>query len=158
MSKQAFEKIHNIDSRFNKIFHWPLFMASFLVTAINYLTPYSVRLILAFLVNIFFNRPYIYVSLLGKFVGEKMNYVIYTLFYLIIIGCYSLAYQFFRLLKRRKKDSNWVENNEELSIESCHLCQSRSYGLGLFPSQCCFSWLDYKFRFRSKLNWPWVDW
>jgi hypothetical protein len=66
----------------------------------------------------YLKRLYYYVSNLAKFIGEKVNFLVLILFYLVFFGIYSLAYQGYQILVRKSKKSNWVENKEEFSSES----------------------------------------
>ena len=118
MARGAFERIHHIDSRFNKIFSKPLYYAAMLVTVINFLSPYSLRIALAFLINIFFNRPVVYLSLFAQKIGKKINFIVIGIFYFTVMGLYACAYKFFGLMNRQKnKSSRWITSKTEKSLE-----------------------------------------
>jgi hypothetical protein len=62
------ENIHNINKKFNDFFSVPLYYAGMLVTVILFFSPYFFRLFLAYIINIFFNRPVVYLSFFGKYI------------------------------------------------------------------------------------------
>ncbi len=95
--RHPIEAIHHIHTKFNALFSWPLYLAGGLTTVLLYVSPYSVRLFLAFGVNLFFNRPAVYLSYFGKFVGKKMNFLVLSILYLAVFGTYALFYRIARI-------------------------------------------------------------
>lgn len=99
-----FFKIHHVNQAFNKFFEWPLVTVGFFISVINLCSPYYVRVALAFLINIFFNRPLIYLNYIGEFVSKRLSWIFITLFYVTIFGFYALIY---KIIFKNKTLSTW---------------------------------------------------
>jgi len=114
MEDHPFYKIHNVNTKFNKVFNKPLFYVATFVTFLNLFLPYSLRFTLAFFINIFFNRPVVYLNFFAEKINKRINFVTTTLFYFTFIGVYSILYQaYFYISNRRKKESRWVKIEKE---------------------------------------------
>lgn len=97
MSESAFEKIHHINRRFNRVFSKPVYYFAKTVTIINFVLPYFLRIVFAFAINLFFNRPIIYLNFFAKKIGKNINFVVISFFYIVALGVYSVFYRFFLL-------------------------------------------------------------
>lgn len=90
-------RIHHINPQFNLRFDRPLYYAGAAVTALAFVSPYSLRILLALLLNIFFNRPTVYAQLFAEKIGRRLGLLLLDACYVSIVGVYALAY---RLWKR----------------------------------------------------------
>lgn len=109
MSTDAFEKIHNIDRKFNALFSRPIYYFAKAVTVISFLLPYGLRIVFAFLINIFFNRPVVYLDFFAKKIGKKVNFVVVGIIYFALFGVYSVFYRFIHLWRSVKKETVWED-------------------------------------------------
>lgn len=101
------ELIHSINRKFNAVFSVPLYFVGMTLTVVLLVSPYWMRMFLAFSFNVLFNRPAVYFSYFGKFVGKRMNRLVVTVFYLVVFGAYSLGYRVAALLKGHGSASGW---------------------------------------------------
>lgn len=85
------EDIHNINHRFNRIFALPLFLLSAVVVFLMLFLPYTGRRALAWLINIFLNRPVVYLNYLGKTIGKPMGYISFGIIYFVIAMPFALV-------------------------------------------------------------------
>lgn len=106
----AFERIHNIDRKFNAVFTWPIYYFAKAVTVINFLLPYSLRIVFAFLINIFFNRPVVYLNFFAKKIGKKVNFVVTGIIYFTLFGVYAVLYRFVHVWRFVKKETAWEDS------------------------------------------------
>ncbi len=109
-SKTAFERIHNLNPTLARLFSWPLYVAAWVVVVLYAVLPYSLRLLVAGVINICFNRPMVYLNYLGRLIGQPMSYVTTTVIYLVVFGAYALFMVPAVMLRRLKPvRSTWVE-------------------------------------------------
>lgn len=106
MKDHPFYKIHHINSRFNRVFDVPIFYAATFVTFLNLLLPYSLRTVLAFLINIFFNRPVVYLNFIAEKISKRINLLVLAVFYFTLFGLYSIGYKAYCSVKKDKNDSS----------------------------------------------------
>ena len=127
MPESAFEKIHHINRKFNKVFSKPVYYFAKVVTLINFVLPYSLRIVFAFAINLFFNRPIVYLNFFARKIGKNINFVVISFFYLIVLGMYAGFYRFFLLWRSGgRKGQGWsdvIEPQQDGSIED-HFYQS----------------------------------
>lgn len=121
MPESAFEKIHHINRRFNRVFSKPVYYFAQAVTLINFVLPYSLRIVFAFAINLFFNRPIVYLNFLGRKIGKNINFVVISFSYFVIFGMYAGFCRFFFLRRSGRREgqgwSNVVESQQDRSIE-----------------------------------------
>lgn len=127
MPESAFEKIHHINRRFNRVFSKPVYYFAKAVTIINFVLPYSLRIVFAFVINLFFNRPIIYLNFFAKKIGKNINFVVISFFYIVALGVYAVFYRFFLLWRsggrERRGWSDVIDVQQDGSIED-HFYQS----------------------------------
>lgn len=112
MSKTIFNKIHNISPQFNKIFSGPLFVFSCFVVALMMVLPYRGRIVLALLINVFFNRPIIYLNYFARYLAKPFVVIHLGVFYFLIIGVHA-----FILVIFGKSMRGWSKSPPSTSIE-----------------------------------------
>lgn len=121
MPESAFEKIHHINRRFNRVFSKPVYYFAKAVTIINFVLPYSLRIVFAFAINLFFNRPIIYLNFFAQKIGKNINFVVISFFYLVVLGMYAGFYRFFILRRSGGREnlgwSDIIESQADISIE-----------------------------------------
>ena len=105
-----FYKIHKVNSNFNKCFSKPLYYLSFFVTILATILPHKGKIALAYFINIFFNRPVVYLSMFGKFVGQYMQKVVLFVFYILVFGIYGVLFQICKFLRPSQK--GWTKVKE----------------------------------------------
>lgn len=122
MTESAFEKIHHINRKFNRVFSKPVYYFAQAVTFINFVLPYSLRIVFAFAINLFFNRPIVYLNFFTQKIGKNINFVVISFFYFIVLGIYAGFYRFFILWRSGGRESQrWndvVESQQDGSIEA----------------------------------------
>lgn len=101
------EKIHHINRAFNRRFANVLYYCGALVTFLLLALPYSLRTALAFFVNIFFNRPRVYIEYARR-VGNRLNVLPMLVLYSIGIGVYAILFQLARAFRREKVATRWM--------------------------------------------------
>lgn len=101
------EKIHNINPVFNQRFATVLYYCGALVTFLLLVFPYTLRTALAFFVNIFFNRPRVYLNYL-RALGNQMSVIPMAVLYVVGIGIYAIFFQLARAFRREKRTTCWV--------------------------------------------------
>ncbi len=121
MPESAFEKIHHINRKFNRVFSKPVYCFAKAVTLVNFVLPYSLRVVFAFAINLFFNRPIIYLNFFARKIGKNINFVVISFFYLVVLGMYAGFYRFFILRRSGGCESQgWsdvIESQQDRSIE-----------------------------------------
>lgn len=108
----AFYRIHNVNSTFVKVFSIPLYFLSIIIVYLLLIFPYSFRIALAYVINIFFNRPIVYLTFFFEKFGKHINKIVITFFYLIILGFYSFFFRIFCFFSKKKK-SEWNEIDKD---------------------------------------------
>ena len=88
-------KIHHINVKFNRIFSPLIYLASVCVVILMVILPYTGRLTLALLINVFFNRPLIYLNLLSRKIAYPLQRINVFLIYGILFGAFALLYRMF---------------------------------------------------------------
>lgn len=108
--RNPIEKIHNIHPGFNRFFDKPLFIAAAFITLIVFISPYWARIVLAFLINLFFNRPKVYLNWLALRIASPLQWMMFVLFYLTFFGVYAIIYKVFRrILRQEYGQPQWVD-------------------------------------------------
>ena len=113
-TKDAFLRIHHIDGKFNQLFSTPLLIASFLVSLLCVLLPYSGRIALAFIINFLFNRPKIYFHYFSHFFSVLISVPVFLFCYFIFFAPYAFIWR----LKRNLFTTTQEEKLPPLSWES----------------------------------------
>ncbi len=119
MSEKILKNIHNTDPWISKKYtSWLAYPVAKVTVLLMFISPYRVRILLAFTLNFLFNSPMNYLNLIAKNIAKHMNFVFLTVFHFTIFGVYSLLYKFFSNITRagKKKDSTWItipENESE---------------------------------------------
>lgn len=101
------EKIHHINTTFNRRFSGVLYYAGAFVTLLFLIFPYTLRTALAFFVNIFFNRPQVYLGYL-RIIGREMSIVPMLVLYIVGIGVYAIFLQVANVFRKRNSKTRWV--------------------------------------------------
>lgn len=117
-SVHPMESIHHINEDFNRFFSVPLYFFGMVTTFALLLSPYWLRMFLAFLVNALFNRPAVYFAYFSKYVGKRMNFIFVTAAYLFVFGTYALFFWIAGLFHSKNAKSNWNETNAVPDAES----------------------------------------
>lgn len=112
------ESIHHINGDFNRFFSMPLYFAGMLVTAVLLVSPYGIRMFLAFFVNALFNRPAVYLAYFSKYVGKRMNFLLVSAAYLLAFGTYAFFFRLARFFGSAKTESNWKRTEASPDGES----------------------------------------
>ena len=113
MPESAFEKIHHINRRFNRVFSKPVYYFAKAVTLLNFVLPYSLRIVFAFAINLFLNRPIIYLNFFAQKIGKNINFVVISLFYLVVLGMYAGFYRVFILWRSGGREGGgWSDVTE----------------------------------------------
>jgi len=102
-----FYRIHKIDWKFNKFFSKPLYLLSILITYTQSILPYSGRMILAYLINIFFNRPTVYLNIFAEKIWKRMHFIILLVFYFSFFWIYAIFYKIFKFFFWKK--NKWIK-------------------------------------------------
>jgi len=109
--KNIIDRIHNIDSRFNRLFSVPLQWIGLLITCILFISPYWGRVAFAFFINIFFNRPKVYLNLVLKRMGKVGNHIMIGIFYFTLFALYAIFYKIFYFIRKKKNaEGKWVSS------------------------------------------------
>ena len=107
------ETIHHINPVFNRRFSNLLYYCGALVTVLLLVFPYSLRIALAFFVNIFFNRPRVYADYL-RMVGNRMSVLPMLVLYVAAIGIYAIISQLMHAVQRKNMaTTRWVPIGSE---------------------------------------------
>jgi predicted PurR-regulated permease PerM len=114
----AFLRIHHINSKFNQRFSKVIYTSSYIVTMINTILPYCCRILLAYFINIFFNRPKVYFNILADKIGKKMNIITIAVVYITFFGIYAIVYKIIKLFEN--KNNHWQYLIEQENKESCY--------------------------------------
>lgn len=93
MDKPSFERIHNINPQFNRIFAIPIYIVSLVVVLLLFISPYFVRLAIAFLINLFMNRPIVYLSTFAEKIGRPVNSLFFRFLYFSLFAIYAIGFQ-----------------------------------------------------------------
>ncbi len=121
MPENAFERIHHINRTFNRVFSKPVYYFAKAVTLINFVLPYSLRIVFAFAINLFFNRPVVYLNFFAQKIGKNINFVVISFFYLVVLGVYAGFYKFSLFWRAGgRKGQGWndvIELQQDRSIE-----------------------------------------
>lgn len=102
--KSDLEKIHHIHPRFNRLFSPLLWLAGALVTGLLLLLPYHGRLAVALLINVFFNRPMVYLNYAARWIARPLHHLNLALFYGFLFGLFAVVYGLFN---RRRTSVRW---------------------------------------------------
>lgn len=88
-----------------------IYPLAFVVVFVTFISPYSVRIFWAFFLNIFFNAPKTYITILSKVIGETMNGIILRVFFFTFFGIYAVMFKLFTLTKWRRSmsKSTWAK-------------------------------------------------
>lgn len=103
MKNDAFHRIHHIDEKLNRAFSLPLLIGAFVVMVLMVFSTYRMRVALSLFINLFFNRPAVYLSYIGQWISRPVRAVLMSLFYLIAIGAYALVVRL-----RRPHGTGWI--------------------------------------------------
>ncbi|MCC6277599.1 MAG: hypothetical protein IT289_06775 [Oligoflexia bacterium] len=111
-------RIHHISQTFNRIFHWPLFFAGALVVILLLVLPYWGRIVLAFIINILFNRLTVYLTYFSKLIIKPMNWIHSGVIYFLLFGLTALGW---KLTRRRTLDTstNWNSSVRNTQPNDC---------------------------------------
>ena len=111
MTKAPFDRIHHINHLFNRLFSVPLYLFSWAIVCLLVLMPYTGRLVIAFLINLVFNRPRVYLNYFSRMVARPLNMISTVVFYIGFFGIYSVIGRVFAFTRRcfggGKVRSNW---------------------------------------------------
>jgi hypothetical protein len=110
-SNHPFNKIHNINQRFNKFFDFPLYFISILILLLFFFSSYHIRILISFLINILFNRPIVYLNYLSRFFAKPIQIILVSILYLLLFGTYSLFLKIFlfaTFFRKPAQVSTWV--------------------------------------------------
>lgn len=88
-------KIHHINSNFNRFFSPLIYLFSLATVLLMAILPYHGRLLLALLINIFFNRPMVYINIISRKISYPLHKINVFLLYSIFIGIFALFYRVF---------------------------------------------------------------
>lgn len=110
-AKMPFERIHNLNPTLNRLFSVPLYVASFAVVVVYAVLPYSLRLLLAALINLFFNRPITYLNYVSRFISRPMGYIMMSVFFVVGGAVYGVPLTVAERLQRsRRRRSSWTRS------------------------------------------------
>jgi len=109
-TEKIIRSIHASESWLKMCSDRVIYPIAFVVVLVTFLSPYSIRIFWAFFLNIFFNAPRTYLTILSKTIGHTMNGIILRVFYLTLFGIYAVLYQFVNLImgKRSQEKSTWT--------------------------------------------------
>jgi hypothetical protein len=107
---KALEKIHNINPLFNRIFSVPIFIGAWITLVVYLFLPYALRIVFALLINLFFNRPIVYLNYFARFIARPLHLFWTSVLYFVFFGAYAIIGSVFGL--RRDKfgaaSTRWV--------------------------------------------------
>jgi uncharacterized BrkB/YihY/UPF0761 family membrane protein len=87
--------IHHINPTFNRFFSPLIFVFAMLVVFLMTILPYRGRIFLAFLINVFFNRPVVYLNIISRKLAYPLQKLNVFVVYFIIFGLFALIYKIF---------------------------------------------------------------
>ena len=117
MSEKILKNIHCLDPWFKKRFKKLTYYLAVFVVILFFISPYSVRIVWAFLLNFIFNNPITYINLFSQKIGKNISVLVMMIFYLSIFGVYAISYKFLRLFKTSdyKVSSTWVQLSQQVT-------------------------------------------
>lgn len=120
-SSHPFNRIHHINPVFNRIFSIPIYVGAVLVTVVFFFSPYWLRIGLSFLINIFFNRPLVYLNYGARFIAKPINRAVMSIFYFLGVGIYALSLRMVRRFRPpRAGDSMWVKSQDASQLNDLY--------------------------------------
>ena len=110
-TEKIVQNIHASESWLKKCSDKVIYPLAFVVVFVTFISPYSVRTFWAFFLNIFFNAPKTYLTILSKLIGQTMNGVILRVFFFTFFGIYAVMYKSMSLIKwkRPMSKSTWAK-------------------------------------------------
>lgn len=98
-------KIHSINSKFNRLFGPVIYLAAAVVVLLMVILPYSGRLALALFINVFFNRPLVYLNFISRKIAYPLQRLNVFIIYCTLFGFFALLYRMFF----RKQQSGFIK-------------------------------------------------
>jgi hypothetical protein len=105
------QNIHSSESWLKMCSDKVIYPLAFVVVFVTFISPYSVRIFWAFFLNIFFNAPKTYLTIISKAIGQTMNGIVLRICYFTLFGIYAVLYKSINLIiwKRSMSKSTWVK-------------------------------------------------
>lgn len=107
-TEKIVQSIHSSESWLKMFSDKVIYPLAFVVVLVTFISPYSVRIFWAFFLNIFFNAPKTYLTIVSKAIGETMNGVILRVFFFTLFGIYAVIYKLIKW-KRPMSKSTWAK-------------------------------------------------
>ena len=93
--REILEKIHHIDHARNRWLGVPIFIGSAVTVLLLLILPYRGRVALAFVLNVLFNRPLVYMNFAARYIAKPFAAVEMRILYFVVFGSYALLYRIF---------------------------------------------------------------
>lgn len=93
--REILEKIHHVNPTLNRWLSVPIFIGSTITVILLLILPYRGRVALAFLINVCFNRPMVYLNYLARYVARPFAAVEMRVLYYGVFGAYAVLYRLF---------------------------------------------------------------
>lgn len=102
-------KIHNINSALNRFFGPLIYIFATIVVLLLVLLPYRGRLLLALIINIFFNRPTVYINFIAQKISFPLQKINVFFLYSFLFSLFAPLYRIF--IKSENKGFQQVDKD-----------------------------------------------
>lgn len=107
-TEKIVQSIHSSESWLKMFSDKVIYPLAFVVVLVTFISPYSVRIFWAFFLNVFFNAPKTYLTIISKAIGETMNGVVLRIAFFTFFGIYAVIYKLVKW-KRPMSKSTWAK-------------------------------------------------